>query len=288
MFAGCLACSEDNTSKVIVQEKGIWQHIWKEKKHPSILIKLIQKCNLQQDFRNQEHVAFSLLSEAIAVDERRHIPLVGASLDRRALQSVGEVFNKDHISVLICCMCGCKHVHYSGYDMFGEPANKGRIYPCCESKWLEKLFSEEAGDEPNASLSLTLFQEFYGDAVANDLFLQRNSPEWVWRVRQSGQPLLCCPEDVKLSNSCKHPIIEICLRCQIPVCHECSGYIQNDEHPPKALANDNFISYAHAFIVEEKVTWLEATIACPIFTGSIPKIWRNRHTHRVVEEAIDI
>eukprot|EP00973_Karenia_brevis_P039679 5478434-Karenia_brevis.AAC.1 len=47
------------------------------------------------------------------------------------------------------------------------------------------------------------------------------------------------------------------------------GCIGEGEHPPKALANDNYISYAHAFIVEQKVTWLEATIACPIFTGLI-------------------
>eukprot|EP00973_Karenia_brevis_P056222 7819484-Karenia_brevis.AAC.1 len=47
------------------------------------------------------------------------------------------------------------------------------------------------------------------------------------------------------------------------------GTIDEGEHPPKALASDNYISYAHAFIVEEKVTWLEATIACPIFIGLI-------------------
>ena len=101
VFAGCLACAEESTSKEIVQEEGIWQDIWKDKKHLSILIKLIQKYNLQQHFQNQEYVAFSLLSEAIAVSERQHSPLVGASLDRRALQCVGAVFNKDHISVLI-------------------------------------------------------------------------------------------------------------------------------------------------------------------------------------------
>ena len=38
---------------------------------------------------------------------------------------------------------------------------------------------------------------------------------------------------------------------------------------PKALANDNFISYAHPFIVSENVTWLEATIAAPVFSGLI-------------------
>ena len=38
---------------------------------------------------------------------------------------------------------------------------------------------------------------------------------------------------------------------------------------PKALASDNFIGYAHEFIVENSVTWLEATIACPVFSGLI-------------------
>ena len=38
---------------------------------------------------------------------------------------------------------------------------------------------------------------------------------------------------------------------------------------PKALANDNFVGYAHAYIVENSVTWLEATIACPVFSGLI-------------------
>eukprot|EP00973_Karenia_brevis_P075529 10491548-Karenia_brevis.AAC.1 len=59
-------------------------------KHKLMLIKLMQKYSLQQHFKNQEYVAFSLRSEAVAVKERQHIPLLGASVDRRALQSVGE------------------------------------------------------------------------------------------------------------------------------------------------------------------------------------------------------
>ena len=38
---------------------------------------------------------------------------------------------------------------------------------------------------------------------------------------------------------------------------------------PLAMANDNFIGYVHAFLVEHNVTWLEATIAAPLFTGLI-------------------
>ena len=84
VFAGCRAYAEEKTSKDIVQEKGIWKHIWNDKKHQLILIKFIQKHNLQQHFKRQEYMAFSFLSEAVAVKERKHIPLVGASLDRRA------------------------------------------------------------------------------------------------------------------------------------------------------------------------------------------------------------
>eukprot|EP00973_Karenia_brevis_P067704 9419429-Karenia_brevis.AAC.1 len=72
------------------QEKGIWQHIGNGKKHKLMLVKLMQNYSLQQHFMHQEYVAFSLVSEAAAVKERKHMPLVGASVDRRALQSVGE------------------------------------------------------------------------------------------------------------------------------------------------------------------------------------------------------
>eukprot|EP00973_Karenia_brevis_P071487 9932250-Karenia_brevis.AAC.1 len=72
------------------QERGIWQHIWNDKKDKLMVIKLMQKYSLQQHFKDQEYVGFSLLSEAVAVKERKHIPSVGASVDRRALQSVGE------------------------------------------------------------------------------------------------------------------------------------------------------------------------------------------------------
>ena len=38
---------------------------------------------------------------------------------------------------------------------------------------------------------------------------------------------------------------------------------------PRCLTNDNFTGYADTYIVENKVTWLEATIACPVFSGLI-------------------
>ena len=78
-----------------------------------------------------------------------------------------------------------------------------------------------------------------------------------------------CVAQKMLSFPARANIPTLCLHCKIPVCHECSGFVVSGQLPPKALTNDNFISYADAFIVREQVTWLEATIACPIFTGMI-------------------
>ena len=55
------------------------------------------------------------------------MPRLGTSTDRRTLQHVAEVFNESTNAVLICFVCGCKHINHSCYDMFGNPAEKGRI-----------------------------------------------------------------------------------------------------------------------------------------------------------------
>ena len=170
---------------------------------------------------------------------------------------------------MICFICGCKHVQYSGYDMFGRATDKGKIHQVCDSKFLQKLFSENTRGKANAFLSLETFQDLHGKAVATDPFSQNDCYEWKRRCHRSGDFLLCCPEDVELSSKCKHPDTDICLHCKIPLCHECIGFVDQGRHPPKALTNDNFIFYANAFIVKEQVTWLEAAIACPIFTGLI-------------------
>ena len=75
--------------------------------------------------------------------ERAHIPRVGISLDRRALQNVGEVLNPQRVSVLMCFICGCKHIHYDGFDMFGNSRVKGKIRWRDDPRWLKKLFTEK-------------------------------------------------------------------------------------------------------------------------------------------------
>ena len=43
----------------------------------------------------------------------------------------------------------------------------------------------------------------------------------------------------------------------------------NEKDIPKALANDNFIGYIRKYFLQHNVTWLEATIACPLFSGLV-------------------
>ena len=95
--------------------------------------------------------------------------------------------------------------------------------------------------------------------------------EWHRKVanNKDGDQAFCCPEDVRRGVACTHDHKTICSRCQIPICDECWKLSLNNEKIPKALCNDNFIGYVHQFIVQQRVTWLEATIAAPVFSGLV-------------------
>ena len=57
---------------------------------------------------------------------------------------------------------------------------------------------------------------------------------------------------------------------------------------PKALSNDNFIGYVAAFFVEKRVTWLEATIAAPVFSGLVCYYVEGKpgEKHHMMESAL--
>ena len=63
---------------------------------------------------------------------------------------------------------------------------------------------------------------------------------------------------------------------------------KSDRKIPQALANDNFIGYAHRFLVDEGVTWLEATIAGPVFSGLVTYYieGKNSERHHMMESAV--
>ena len=120
-------------------------------------------------------------------------------------------------------------------------------------------------------MSAKRFKDHTGQAAATDPDMSDASFEWFRNVKRQGgvERILCCPEDVTRASRCRHSETFVCEECRIPICNECFELSISHMKIPRALANDNFIGYIHAFIVQNKVTWLEATIPCPAFSGLV-------------------
>ena len=63
----------------------------------------------------------------LATKGRDTMPRVGLATDLRTLRHIGEVFNENNCKVLMCFICGCKHIYHHGFDKFGKPQSKGTI-----------------------------------------------------------------------------------------------------------------------------------------------------------------
>ena len=206
------------------------------------------------------------------------MPMLGLSTDRRSLQHVGEVLKDEQQTtiVLMCFVCGNKKLRIAGFDKFGRPQEKGMISYCANKPLLDALLHQRGSLQMDTAFKYNLDYDYYKErnmhtASVGDAHHPDVSNEWTRKVQRKAAvaTMLCCPEDVVLGARCKHPADVVCSSCAIPVCGECEDLLKHGHKIPKALTNDNFISYAHEFIVHNKVTWLEATLACPVFTGLI-------------------
>ena len=127
-FRGCSATS----CNVVTpgpgnHERGMWQHIWHTPAHRQILDQIVTKYKLTETFCRKEETAFTLVNQAYIEQERKSCPQVGLATDRRSLRHLGEVFFEENVEVLMCFVCGCKHIHHKGFDKFGEPYSKATI-----------------------------------------------------------------------------------------------------------------------------------------------------------------
>ena len=177
------------------------------------------------------------------------------------------------MKVSMCFVCGCKHIQHKGFDKFGLPQEKGTIAYRDHGEFeavMQRILSDDSYREFwDYNLSVKRFKATFGEAVQSDPFLQEGGFEWKRRVFGRDDEAFCCPEDVLRGAACQHDDETVCSKCRIPICNECWGLAKRKQKIPKALANDNFIGYAHPFIGAENVTWLEATIAAPVFNGLV-------------------
>ena len=56
-------------------------------------------------FVEEDDDVWDVYKEALAVQERRRVPVVGAAVDRRAFETTLKVYNDDSIRSLICFVC---------------------------------------------------------------------------------------------------------------------------------------------------------------------------------------
>ncbi len=148
-------------------------------------------------------ICFTLYAGALAEKERECVPVLGASTDRRALIQVGEVLREEHIGVLLCFVCACKHVRHLGYNLYGEPTEKGSIGYHYNLPLLRSLLHGLGGDDMDTAFKYNLSYAFFKkrkfhEAIQTDPFLCEKSCEWSRTVcRKDVQELIqCCAKDV--------------------------------------------------------------------------------------------
>ena len=267
----------------------MWQHVWKSGAHREVLRDFIQQFRLRGTSQTEEEAAFTLYGLALADKERACCPRVGLATDRRTLGHIGEVFHEENIQTLVCFICGCKHVCHEGVDKFGKPQQKGTI-SVRRHVHLQKLLQSVGAGSGKYNHSFTFYKDRFGKATAAAPDLQDGCMEWKKLVssKQGDDEVLCCPEDVCRTSLCQHDAQHVCAHCNVPVCNECWRLSLLGLKIPKALANDNFIGYVHRFLVEQRVTWLEATIAGPVFPGLVTYYIEGQASerHHMMEEVV--
>ena len=182
-------------------------------------------------------VLFTLYAAAVAEKKRESMPQVGINRDRRSLQHVGEVLHEEAIGVLMCFVCACKHLRYTGYDLFGRPEEKGKIsYQSAKPFLYELLHGSEEKSSADVAFDYNLSVSFFKkrrlhEAVERDPHFCDVSDEWCRTVRRNHvvECMLCRPEDVHRGEKCRHEATEVCWRCQIPLCTECNRLLQRHE-----------------------------------------------------------
>ena len=73
----------------------------------------------------EEHLVWAVYKEALAVQERRSVPAVGAAIDRRAFEATLERYNDDRIQSLICFVCArvCLNTGASHSEIESRPGS---------------------------------------------------------------------------------------------------------------------------------------------------------------------
>ena len=225
---------------------------------------------------------------ALSVKEQNGIPIVGASVDRRVFQYIGEIYNDKTIRALMCVCCPLIKVDTgrcrskiqfvsvgwllkAGPDALVKNFSMARYTarfrrsgtPLAHRESSTNPIGVEGPDFSDWQLRFTpeAIEEFLkfsaNKMTPSDMEKYRNLLE---------ETLLCNPEDHYCKISCVQQR-QLCLQCKVPVCVSCMIHLQRNREIPNSLMNDNWYGYLQKWIFEENVTWMEKLVSSPYWTG---------------------
>ncbi len=210
----------------------------------------------------------TVLNQVAGVLVRRGAPLACAAIDRRCLANLAEdLGQQDSIQSVICFSCACSYplvrplrgsrIAYfpafrdGTHKFLGLPKNKVEEF-LGERTYMEK-YGKRVWDGCETDVRKSPFKEELEDWKAG-----------IWLGGQY-HSLICCPDDIACKSH-RRGRREICSRCEIPLCFECSEALFDDaggRQPCTALTNDMFIGFGSTYIYEKQVTYLEILAASP-------------------------
>ena len=125
-------------------------------------------------------------------------------------------------------------------------------------------------------LSLDVYLNKYGKCEPDGPDLRHHMEEFQdWQLdlpfEQGIIAILCCPEDRKCDVVGCEDGNKCCRWCQLPVCRECSSFLNRDPAciPPMALVNDMMVFYAPAELYIHQVTTMELLCASVCLTSMV-------------------
>ena len=219
-----------------------------------------------------KRLALSLYVAAIAERERRKMPHVGYSVDRRVLTHLSVMQRQAETKGLICALCAQICLQGAGRASQIGTATVAVVF----EEMPEAVFRENWCYKTYVDRYATCGPMANADCTRS----------WSWRRRivgrrYDGREVVCCPEDEECDA--KHSDTEWCLACRIPLCVKCRAH-GSKRAIPAALSNDNLLGYPPAFLYSLKVRYIEAAAASPLFTACVSFYIENDYGHLLEEE----
>ena len=205
----------------------------------------------------------TLYMAALRHVEETNIPAVGYSVDRRTLRLLHEERHENNLEALICSCCANV-----------LPTGPGGMIGYLST---QTLFSSLNSESFQTNWSLSAYTNNYGNVAA---VRSRQDPK-TWHRRlppnlHDGASILCCAEDIVCKKAARSAAVcgqqgQLCPDCELPVCRSCWLRMRHDDHPgvPQALANDNWVGPPLELLYTERVRWIEAAAACPVWTSMV-------------------